>query len=143
MTLQILWGSIVLTICSIVHLALIVVWVGILKRHALHKADTSSVLNLVFPVCGTFALLVFSHTIQVWVWAAFLLTLSALPNMFDAIYFSLVTYTTLGYGDVTLASDFKIFGAMAAVTGLLNFGLSTAFLVAVISKALPNHLGND
>ena len=76
-------------------------------------------------------------------WAVSLIWLNALPNMFDAIYFSLVTYTTLGYGDVTLTLEFKIFGAMAAVTGLLNFGVSTAFLVAVLSNALTKHFGAD
>lgn len=143
MTAQIFWGSLVLGICSAVHLALIVWWIGLLKPYARRIATSSPVLRVVFPICGTFALLVLSHTIQVWIWAGSLIALAALPNFFDAIYFSLVTYTTLGYGDVTLTADFKIFGAMAAVTGLLNFGVSTALLVGVLSKALPDHLSPD
>ena len=59
-----------------------------------------------------------------------------------AVYFSLVTYTTLGYGDIVLAENIRLYGALASVTGLLAFGLSTAFLVAVFAKLLPNHLAD-
>jgi hypothetical protein len=34
-----------------------------------------------------------------------------------------------------------MFGAMAAVTGLLSFGLSTAFLVGLLSRLLPRRIG--
>jgi voltage-gated potassium channel Kch len=98
---------------------------------------------MLVPILGTFGLLVLSHTVQVWIWAIVLIWLEALPNLFEAIYFSLVTYTTLGYGDVVLSDNHKIFGAMASVTGLLNFGVSTAFLVAILGKILPNHLGGE
>lgn len=53
----------------------------------------------------------------------------AIASLEDAIYFALVTSTTLGYGDITLGSRWRLFGAMAAVNGLLTFGLSTAFLI--------------
>ena len=140
MTAQIFWGSLVLGICSAVHLALIVLWIGLLKPQSNRISSRSRLLRIAFPIFGTFALIILSHTIQVWIWAGSLVALKALPNFFDAIYFSLVTYTTVGYGDVTLSSEYKLFGAMAAVTGLLNFGVSTAFLVGVLGKALPDHL---
>jgi len=58
----------------------------------------------------------------------------ALPDWNTAVYFSLVTYTTLGYGDVVLGPGLRIFAAFSAVTGLLGFGISTAFLVGAIGK---------
>ena len=82
-------------------------------------------------------MVLFAHTIQVWIWAGAFMALKVLPNISDAIYFSLVTYTTVGYGDVTVGGGFRIFGAMAAVTGLLNFGLSTAFLVGLFDRMMP------
>ena len=53
----------------------------------------------------------------------------------------LVTYTTVGYGDVIVGPDYRLFAAMAAVTGLLNFGLSTAFLVGLFGRLLPDDPG--
>ena len=143
MTAQILWGSLVLGVCSLVHLVLIIWWVGYLKSRTNHLLHSTKFLKLFIPISGTFALLIISHTVQVWIWAVMLIWLGALPALFEAIYFSLVTYTTLGYGDVILSEEYKVFGAMASVTGLLNFGVSTAILVAILGKILPNHLGEE
>ena len=57
-----------------------------------------------------------------------------------SVYFSLASFTTLGYGDVTLGEDIRVFGAFTAVTGMLTFGVSTAFLVGLIARALPKNL---
>jgi hypothetical protein len=82
------------------------------------------------------AIAVLSHTIQIWALALVTLTVGALPSIAESTYFSLVTYTTFGYGDVTLAPEHRIFGAMGAVTGLLAFGLSTALLVGLFGRIL-------
>ena len=139
MTGQIISGSMILGICSFIHLIMIVWWVSLLKRRS-SPAENKSFMRIFVTIAGTFGLLLFSHTIQIWIWAIILVWLGALPDLFQGIYFSLVTYTTLGYGDVILIDEYKVFGAMASVNGLLNFGVSTAFLVAVLSKVLPNHL---
>ena len=96
---------------------------------------------LLFSVVLTFLVMILSHTIQVWIWAILILWKGAVSNLADAVYFSLVTYTTVGYGDVTLGEAYRILGAMASVTGLFNFGLSTAFQVSLFSRLFPRHLG--
>ena len=63
-----------------------------------------------------------------------------LPDWNTALYFSLVTYTTLGYGDIVLGPDLRIFGAFASVAGLLAFGLSTAYLVALMTQIFEGKL---
>jgi len=80
------------------------------------------------------------HTLQVWVWAIALYLLGALPNMLDSVYFAVSTYTTVGYGDIILGSDMRLFGSMASVNGMVSFGISTGFLVSLISKIFPEHL---
>jgi hypothetical protein len=78
----------------------------------------------------------------VWLWAVSFIAFGAFSDPGIAVYFALVTYTTLGYGDIVLAENIRLYGAFASVTGLLGFGLSTAFLVAVFGKLLPNHLAD-
>ncbi len=141
MTAQIFWGSVILGICSIIHLLILVFWAGRLKQVNKYLGSAVRGIHLPILIGSTFAVIVLAHTIQVWIWAISFVLLQALPNLSDAIYFSLVTYTTVGYGDVTMAPEFRIFGAMASVTGLLNFGLSTAFLVGLLGKLMPEHLG--
>ena len=91
-------------------------------------------------VAVAIVMIVLTHTIQVWIWALAFVLISALPNIDDALYFALVTYTTLGYGDIIIADELRIFCSMAAVTGLLSFGLSAAFLVELLTRFMPKKL---
>ncbi len=60
--------------------------------------------------------------------------LGAIAGLEPAVYFSLVTFTTLGYGDITLGEDWRILSALCAANGLLLFGFSTAFLVELMRR---------
>ena len=132
-----------MVLCSILHLIILVFWAKSFQQIKNLLSQFGNTTRLVSISICTLAVIIFSHTIQVWLWALTFVLLDALPNLADAVYFSLVTYTTLGYGDITLNQDFRIFGAMEAVTGLLNFGLSTAFLVSVITRLLADLLKTD
>lgn len=80
------------------------------------------------------AFIVTSHTAQVWIWALVYVVTDVLPDWNSAIYFSLVTYTSLGYGDIVLNPGVRIFAGFAAATGLLGFGISTAYLVSLMNR---------
>ena len=67
-------------------------------------------------------------------WAGLYLMVGALPTMSEALYFSLVTFTTLGYGDITLHEQWRMLGAFQAANGILLFGWTTAIIVAVAQR---------
>lgn len=71
-------------------------------------------------------------TVGVWVWALAFRLIGVFPDLEQAVYFALVSFTTLGYGDVLLPVGWRILGGMAAANGLLNFGLMTAVLVEAL-----------
>jgi len=77
-----------------------------------------------------------AHSVQIWIWAAAFVASGTLPDWNTSVYYSLITYTTLGYGDVVLGPGLRIFGGFAAINGVLGFGISTAFLVAIMGQAL-------
>jgi hypothetical protein len=140
-TMQILSGSLVLGLCSFIHLCLLAVAVRLLKRLGAGGADDDPYGLRIIELMGAgLAAVVLAHTVQVWIWAAAFVMAGTLSDLADAIYFSLVTYTTLGYGDIVIGSGFRIFGAMAAVTGLLNFGISTAFLVGLLGRLVRDRI---
>jgi len=78
------------------------------------------------------AIMLLLHALEIAIWAQFYIWQHCFNNAETAYYFSLVTYTTLGYGDVLLPAAWRITGAWEAVIGVLMFGWSTASLVAFI-----------
>jgi len=101
------------------------------------RMRSASELRRVFWISlGAVVPLFFGHFAQVGLWAGFLVFLGALQTYNDAFYFSLVTFATLGYGDIVLAPSYRIFGAVGAACGSLMFGWSTALIFAAISRAI-------
>ncbi len=131
---QIFWGSLYLGGCFLIEI-LLLIWCVIVVRKLIAKFETKSlILATAAPISISLAFIVLIHTLQVWIWAIVWVWWDVLPDWNSALYFSLVTFTTLGYGDIVLGEGLRIFGAFASVTGLLAFGLSTAFLVALMTR---------
>ncbi len=73
------------------------------------------------------------HLAAISLWAVFYLWAGCMPDAEAAFYFSGVTYTTVGYGDVVLAKPWRLLGPIEGLMGILMFGLSTGFLFSVMS----------
>jgi hypothetical protein len=74
------------------------------------------------------------HTIEIWLYAGLYFALRAAPNFESALYFSTVTYATIGYGDVLIEKSWRILGAIEGAIGVIMLGWSTAFLVSVLAQ---------
>jgi len=57
-----------------------------------------------------------------------------MPDLDAALYFSAVTYTTVGYGDLVLPSEWRLVGGIEALTGILMCGWSTAYFLAIVNQ---------
>lgn len=68
------------------------------------------------------------------VWAQAYIYVGSMQHFEEALYFSLVTYSTLGYGDITLSDSHRLLSAFEAANGVIMLGWSTAIVVAVIQK---------
>lgn len=78
--------------------------------------------------------LVLLHTAEVVLWSLVYLVLGidSLSSFEESTYFSMVTYSALGYGDVVITGPWRLLAAIQAMTGLLLFGWSAALLYAVV-----------
>lgn len=74
------------------------------------------------------------HTLEVWAYALSFLVIGAIDNFESALYFSTVTFACLGYGDIVLTPDWRLFSAIEAVNGLILMAWSTAFLISLMSR---------
>jgi voltage-gated potassium channel len=87
------------------------------------------------------------HIAEALVWALFYVLAGALPDLETAAYFSLTSYTTVGYGDVVLPEAWRLLGPIEAAVGVLMLGWSTGILVVAIGviyrQSLPSLTSPD
>ncbi len=74
------------------------------------------------------------HLIQAGAWAAVYRVTGQLPDLETAVYFSITSYTTVGYGDVVLPAHWRLLGPIEGAVGILMFGWSTGVMVTAISR---------
>jgi len=100
-------------------------------RHVLESPSTPRRVGLLLRL---FVWIVLLHLIQVGLWAVVYWQAHELPTAEAAVYFSLTTYTTIGFGDVVLRPGWRVLAAIEGLTGLLLVGWSTAFVFAVVNR---------
>ena len=77
-------------------------------------------------------LLAVLHGIECGIWAAVYLWLDALDSPTDALLYSVDAMSTRGASGLTLQRPWQMMGALEAVNGMLLFGISTAYVFAVM-----------
>jgi hypothetical protein len=78
--------------------------------------------------------IVLLHLVEISAWAGLYVWNGAIADLPTALYFSAVTYTTTGYGDVVLPVKWRLDGGVEALTGILMCGWSTGFFFAIVNR---------
>jgi hypothetical protein len=79
--------------------------------------------------------LMLGNILQVAFWALLYSALGAFQDFETAMYFSGVTFTSLGYGDVVLDGRMRLLAPLQAANGLMMFGITTALFFAAVQHA--------
>ena len=74
------------------------------------------------------------NVMEIWIWAGLYFLIGAFPDFESALYFSTTALTTVGFGDVMPAHDWKLLGAIEGANGFMLFGWSTAFTFEILSQ---------
>ncbi len=93
----------------------------------------------VFMLVASALWLVVGIAVSIWTWAGLFYVLSDLPTVETSIYFATVAFTTLGFGDIVLDQQWRLLSGLAAVNGLILFGLTTAFLADIVFQIRALH----
>ena len=140
MLLNLTLGTLVISATVIIHVfgfmavTRAIGWIGDRIRLRGHR---SRVVAMVTTVLGIFCIL----TVEVWLWAGVCYGLAIVPDFETALYFSIVSFCTLGYGDVVPVHPWRILAALEGINGFLLIGWSTAYLVAAGIRVGPFRVG--
>ena len=132
------WGLPLIVLTVLVHafgLVLIRDTIALRLPAILHARRSSTVLAILIVV--TVLLLTVLHAGEALAWAAAYVALGARPDLSSAILYSLNAMTSYGHAHLFLARHWQLMGAIEALNGMMLFGLSTAFLFAVLREHWP------
>lgn len=133
--------SIVLSACVLaaltvaVHATGIAVLLGLMKLHATPPAGVWPVTRWLLRIIWWLVLL---HLAEISIWGFFYRWRGCMPNAETAFYFSGVTYTTIGYGDVVLAKPWRLLAPIEGLMGVIMCGLSAGYFFVLLSRIHPS-----
>src|SRR5262249_6547489 len=98
------------------------------------RKGNQGLLATEIQIVSVVSVLLLLHLVEAGAWAVFYRLSGDFPDLETAIYFSMTSYTTVGYGDVVLPAPWRFLGPIEAAVGILMFGWSTAIIVAAITR---------
>ena len=140
MILTLCLGTIVISLTVVIHtFGLIAITHVTARLGALFRMHgrRSRVLAMISVVMGLFAVM----TAEVWLWGGIYRLLGIFNDFETALYFSTITFSTVGYGDVVPAHDWRVLAALEGINGFLLIGWSTAYLIAAGTRVGPFRVG--
>jgi len=141
MLLNIIIGSIMIVVTTGIHAAGMVLVLEVIRSKREHLIQGLSPRTRIYWLGGIILLMFFVLLMEVLVWAVTYLILNAIEGFEQALYFSMVTFTTLGYGDVVLEEQWRLLASFEAANGIIMFGWTTAIVIYVVQRAYPKEEG--
>jgi len=105
------------------------------------EQTTQSSLAAAGQVVRIVSVLLVLHFLEAGVWALYYWLVEILRDLETAFYFSLTSYTTVGYGDVVLPESSRFFGPIEGAVGILMFGWSTGIIVTAMHRIYGAQVG--
>ena len=130
---EVIIAFVIVATCVVIHtMGMLTFAQWMLKQRALIYGKRRLV-NHALLLIMVFAVVIFLHLTETALWAVFYWSQSLFENFETSLYFSLISYTTIGFGDVVLPKRWRLLGAVEGISGVLLCGVSTAFIFATVT----------
>lgn len=130
---QIFTGSILITASTLLSAVFIAIAMFMLRKTERWLAGDYRYIKFIFVLSGAALWMIAAFSASIWMWAIFLYVQDLFGTLEESLYFSMVSFTTLGFGDITLQLKDRLLSGFIAANGFVVFGLLTAFLLEVIN----------
>lgn len=134
---QFLVSTLLVIVCVCVHGA------GLFSLSALLRTETAlERINRITPLSLRGALFTLSivlaiivlHGLQIWIFVTVYLGIGAIGTLESALYFSTISYSTVGYNDFHITPEWRLLGALESILGMILLGWSTAFFFRMLGR---------
>lgn len=135
---KIAMGAFLMVITTVIHAGGMMISLRMIRgRHRAQQPRLSRKVNI-HLVSGIILIMFLVSLAEVFIWAFAYLVLNAIEGIEQAVYFSMVTFTTLGYGDVLLDERWRLLASFEAANGIIMFGWTTAIVIAAVQRLYFN-----
>jgi len=124
-----------MALCVVIHAVSVTSAVGWLRRQPVGGQRFWQWTWLFIRLAGW---IIAVHLVEIVAWGVLYAWRGAMPDLQAAFYFSAVTYTTTGYGDLVLPTEWRIVGGIEALTGILMCAWSGGFFFAIVSRMIQS-----
>lgn len=127
---NILIGCLLIVLTSFIHTIITRIVLSIVQKNPGKQTPFRRIIHIDLIIL----IIMLATLIESAIWALTYLQIGSFDMFEEALYFSLVTYSTLGYGDVILSDSHRLLGAFEATNGVIMLGWSTAIVVSALQK---------
>jgi len=135
--LEFLLSTIMLVFCVVFH------GIGLFSLNSALRSEVSqermrsmtalSFRGAVFTL-GIVLALISIHGVEIWAYAFVYLGLNAVHTLEEALYYSTISYSTVGYNDTHISTNWRLMGAFESILGMILLGWSTAFFFRMLGR---------
>ncbi|GAB5468937.1 MAG: potassium channel family protein [Rhodospirillales bacterium] len=133
---DLLVGAVLIAWTASVHGVFMVMGQRLFRRRAARLASHFDRATMITGIVLWFFLAI---VVEAWSWAVVYMALGIFDEMEPALYFSTVSFTTLGFGDIILDQDWRLLGAFQAAAGMMIFGWTTAMVFDAVQRIYGAH----
>ena len=109
----------------------------IIRWFSLHRHHFGKAVSMVTTVLGLFLV----HMAEIWAWAGLYVTTRAIPDFESALFFSTVTFSTVGTGEIVIGPEWRLLASLEGINGFILIGWSISFLVGASTRYGPFQAG--
>jgi hypothetical protein len=127
-------GCVMMVTTTVIHAGCMTAAIGLIRKTHADRWGSATAWTRLSVIAYLVLIMFVASLIEAALWAVTFLKTGAIAGVEPAFYFSMVTFTTLGYGDVVLEEQWRVLGSFEAANGIIMFGWTTALIVTAVHR---------
>lgn len=135
MIVKLALGAFMIALTAIIHATMCDFVFRFIENHAAGFERHFKKFWKIFALTSSIFMIGAALMVDIWLWTFlfYFLESHTLKDIESALYFTTITFTTVGFGDIVLSPEWRLLSASTAINGMIIFGWSTAFIFEIMT----------